>query len=209
MFLVGCSNSYEFETGELKTFKLLREIFKKNETKFYDSRLLLTRQQIDKAGVPVLFVELASGQNGTLTPYPGNGDGITWLGADGATITFEQGILKASRGMGDDLMGSSSTMPRWSEINSSINYKRNMKYLSGNNQILTKVFNCVIEKTNNEKIITVWQIPFTTKVYQETCQGVDDVIKNTYFVDYSLVVRKSLQFHSSSIGYITTERLDR
>ena len=37
------------------------------------------------------------GQNGTLTPYPGKGIGQTWLGADGATITMEQGVLKASK----------------------------------------------------------------------------------------------------------------
>ena len=30
--------------------------------------------------------------------YPGQGVGQTWLGADGATITLEQGILTASEG---------------------------------------------------------------------------------------------------------------
>ena len=35
--------------------------------------------------------------------------------ADGATITLERGILKASRGMGNDLMGSTSMLP-WSKI---------------------------------------------------------------------------------------------
>ena len=91
-----------------------------NQTKpkqLIDARNLINRKQIDAANIPVLFVELASGQNGTLTPYPGQGVGQTWLGADGATITLERGILKASRGMGDDLMGSSSSMPPWSKIN--------------------------------------------------------------------------------------------
>ena len=36
--------------------------------------------------------------------------------ADGATITLERGIIKASRGMGDDIMRSSSSIPRWSKI---------------------------------------------------------------------------------------------
>ena len=83
---------------------------------FVDARNLLSREQIDAAKIPVLFVELESGQNGTLTPYPGHGLGQTWLGADGATITLERGILKASRGMGDDLMGSSSSMPSWYKL---------------------------------------------------------------------------------------------
>ena len=37
-----------------------------------------------------------------LTPIPGQGVGQTWLGADGATITLDKGVLKASRGMGND-----------------------------------------------------------------------------------------------------------
>ena len=90
--------------------------------RFIDARYLLSREQVDAAKTPVLFVELASGQNGTLTPYPGQGFGQTWLGADGATITLERGILKASRGMGDDLMGSSVSIPPWSKI-----YKKTIK----------------------------------------------------------------------------------
>ena len=37
-----------------------------------------------------------SGQNGTLTLYPGESFGQTWL-ADGATITLDRGIIKGSK----------------------------------------------------------------------------------------------------------------
>ena len=36
---------------------------------------------------------------------------LTWIGVDGATITFEKGILIASRGMGDDVMNGHTEMP--------------------------------------------------------------------------------------------------
>ena len=116
--MASCSNTPELETGEIKTLASLEQAFKQlNKPKrFIDAQNLLTREQIDKAAVPVLFVKLPSGQNGTLTPYPGQGIGQTWLGADGATITLQRGVLMASRGMGDDLMGSTSSMPPWSEI---------------------------------------------------------------------------------------------
>ena len=97
LVLVSCSSTPELETGEIKTLAILDQALKQSNKakRFIDSRLLLTRKQIDKAKLPVLFVELLSGQNGTLTPYPGQGIGQTWLGADGATITLERGILKA------------------------------------------------------------------------------------------------------------------
>ena len=110
LILTACSNTPDLETGEIKTLHLLKQALDDSNKpkRFIDARNLLSRKQIDAANTPVLFVELASGQNGTLTPYPGQGVGQTWLGADGATITLEQGILTASRGMGDDLMGSQS-----------------------------------------------------------------------------------------------------
>ena len=98
------------ETGEIRTLQLLKKAFDSSNKpkRFMDARNLINREQIDAANMPVLFVELESGQNGTLTPYPGQGVGQTWLGADGATVTLNRGVLKASRGMGDDLMGSTS-----------------------------------------------------------------------------------------------------
>ena len=152
--LASCTNTPERETGEIKTLQLLKQAFEqRNHSEiFVDSRILLSREKIDAANIPVLFVELKSGQNGTLTPYPGQGIGQTWLGADGATITTERGILKASRGMGDDLMGSSSSMPAWSKIgNSTKTYRRELIYTSGNNKIL-KVF------LNSPHLSLLWRL---------------------------------------------------
>ena len=96
--------------------------------------------------IPILFVELKSGQNGTLTLYPGDGIGQTRLGADGATITLDKGILKASRGMGDDLMGATSSTPQWSKKNNSSSvYNRTLYYLAGNNKILSVGMKCRIK----------------------------------------------------------------
>ena len=93
ILLTCCSNAPEVQDRRNSDFSDVKNaILEKNKSKdFIDARNLLSREQIDAANVPVLFVELQSGQNGTLTPYPGKGDGETWLGADGATITLERG----------------------------------------------------------------------------------------------------------------------
>ena len=200
------------ETGEIKTLEILGQAFKQaNQPKrFVDSRSLLTRKQIDEAKVPVLFVELPSGQNGTLTPYPGQGIGQTWLGADGATITLHMGVLKASRGMGDDLMGSSSSIPPWSKINKEILfYSRELAHLNGNNKILNRVFKCDIEKTSNTKLIKIWELNFKVDKFKENCSDGSLTFKNTYQVDTQGIVRRSTQYHSETLGYILIERLDR
>ena len=207
-----CSNTPELETGEIKTLKLLKQTFvQPNQSKnFVDARNLLNRKQIDAANIPILFVELASGQNGTLTPYPGQGVGQTWLGADGATITLEHGVIKASRGMGDDIMGSSTFIPQWSKINfNTSNYSRKISYLTGNNKITKRSFECKMQKNNQKDVIKIWGLKFVVTKFEESCDHNGFKITNTYYVDDKEIVRKSYQYHNDTTGYITTERLDR
>ncbi len=212
MIIASCSNTTDMETGEIRTLQLLKKAFEdSNKPKqFIDARNLINREQIDEANIPVLFVELASGQSGTLTPYPGQGVGKTWLGADGATITLVRGILKASRGMGNDLMGSSSSMPTWSKIKyKTVSYSRELNYISGDNKIFKRVLRCDIQKTSSAEVITIWDINFRVARFEENCLNSSLKFKNTYFVDTQDIVRRSTQYHSETIGSIKIERLDR
>ena len=212
LILVSCSNTPDLETGEIKTLKLIKNAFNQtNQSKvFIDSRELLSRKQINEAAIPILFVELKSGQNGTLTLYPGHGVGQTWLGADGATVTLEQGVLKASRGMGDDIMGSSTSMPPWPKIDlKTQNYSRRTSYLTGNNQIFEHIFECFIKRDDEKEIIEIWKAEFNVIKFEEICYDNGFKIKNIYYLDEENIVRKSLQYHGETIGYITIERLDK
>ena len=212
VILASCSNVPETETGEIRTLQLLKKAFDSSNKplQFIDARNLINRDQIDAASMPVLFVELESGQNGTLTPYPGQGVGQTWLGADGATVTLNKGVLKASRGMGDDLMGSTLLMPAWSKINQKTEiYRRELIHITGNNKIAKRVFSCHIERLNGEELIEIWDINFKVAKFEEHCSNDTLEFKNVYHVDAQGIIRRSLQYHSVTLGYILIERLDR
>lgn len=209
--LISCSNSNDFETGEIKAIKMLREtlIARNTSTILLDTRKIITREKIDDAKIPVLFVELENGQNGTLTLYPGEGVGETWLGADGATITLQSGRIKATRGMRNDLMGSASSMPPWSEIKDTSEYSRKIFYLGGDNQTHSKSFACIMKKHKKHFTITIFDEPFDVQEYVETCISNTEKLKNSYFVDDKNIVRRSKQYHGPALGYLTIERLDR
>ena len=212
LILASCSNAPETETGEIRTLQLLKKAFEdvNKPKRFTDARNLINREQIDAASMPVLFVELESGQNGTLTPYPGQGVGQTWLGADGATVTLNKGVLKASRGMGDDLMGSTSSMQAWSKISKqSETYRRELIHITGNNKIAKRVFSCQVKKTSSKELIEIWDINFKVAKFEEHCSNDKLEFKNVYHVDAQGIIRRSLQYHSDTLGYILLERLDR
>ena len=177
--LLSCSNAPELETGEIKILQLLKSTFGQigEKTVRVDARNLLTRTQVDIAKIPILFVELDSGQNGTLTPYPGKGVGQTWLGADGATITLDQGILKASRGMGDDIMGGASGFSSWEKITGNAkSFTRKLSYLSGDNKIYFQEFKCRIRKNNEKEFVEIWDVTFLVTKFTEECHYSGGVI---------------------------------
>ncbi len=209
--LFSCGNIPERENTEIKVIRTLKDSLTKlkRPTSNLDVRKIVTRNVIDNVEIPLLLVELPTGQNGTLTQYPNQGIGQTWLGIDGATITLEKGVLIASRGMGEDIMGGESMMPDWHQLNLFSNYNRTINYLVADNQIQTEELQCSIKKTDQNKRLNIFDHFFITTVYNEVCKNQNMSFKNTFFVQDSGLVRKSIQFHSEKIGYISIERLDR
>ena len=112
--------------------------------------------------------------------------------------------------MGDDLMGSSSSMPPWPKISyKSQIYKRELGHITGNNEIFKRVFSCDIKKTSSGDLVEIWDINFKVDKFDESCSNGIFKFKNTYQVDVRGIVRRSLQYHSDTLGSITIERLDR
>lgn len=209
--LTNCSNNPEFETSEIKILKLLQGSLQSLgvEKQSIDVRKIVTRKRIDSLSVPLLFAELPSGQNGLLALYPEKGVGATWIGADGATLTLKKGVLIATRGMGDDIMGSSTFIPEWEEIQKTNSYTKSLSQLKEDNKLMERHFKCLIEKRKQSKIINIFDRKFETQIFVEKCEDSIGSITNTYYVDAHGVVRRSYQFHSEEIGYILTERVDQ
>ena len=154
--LTSCSNSSDLTKGEIEIFSLVRGALKTQARpdKFVDARKLVTRDKIDASGMEVLFVELESGKNGTSIKYPGANIGEVWLGVDGTTITFKDGHLIATRGLGEDMMSSEGTFPSFHLISGSTEYVKTQSWLSKDNQItsIKLLLHCICRNAR-EKII--------------------------------------------------------
>ena len=209
--LLACGNSVELESGETKVIKLIQSELQKpsGPTAYIDARKIVTRPMIDAAKVPVLFIEIDRGQNGTMTQYPGQGLGQTWLGADGSTVTLENGMLKATRGVGDDLMGSEiSRQIAWTNLNESA-YSRKLAYLRADNQTKVFTYECTTRDTQKRETVEIFDAQFEVTHLREICEGDGPEFTNDYWIGASGLVRKSRQYHGEKIGYVTLERLDR
>ena len=208
--LTSCSNSSDLTKGEIEIFSLVRGALKTQARpdKFVDARKLVTRDKIDASGMEVLFVELESGKNGTSVKYPGANVGEVWLGVDGTTITFKDGHLIATRGLGEDMMSSEGTFPSFHLISGSAEYFKTQSWLSEDNQTKSLNYSCTAAVESARKAIIIFDKTFLVQRAVETCKAGDSTIKNEYFFERNGVVRRSRQFHSPALGYIFVERLD-
>ena len=209
--LSACGNSPELETGETKVLKIIKDKMDapSGATAYIDARKLVSREILDGVGVPILFVEIDRGQNGTLSQYPGEGVGQTWLGVDGSTVTLDNGILKATRGMGDDLMGSEISLDiNWSDLDD-VSYERRLAYLRLDNKTLINEYLCTLTDMNSMETINLFDADFSVKHVQETCLGAAGSFVNDYYIDTEGLVRNSRQYQGEKIGYMTIARLDR
>tara|TARA_B100000963_G_C22563906_1_gene642730 strand:+ start:615 stop:1283 length:669 start_codon:yes stop_codon:yes gene_type:complete len=207
LFTASCEKGPSLDSPEINAIKILKNSIENHgRTKeFVDVRKLVSPSKIKSSKIPLLYVELASGQNALLARYPGEGNGTTWLGADGSTVTFKNGVLKATRGLGYDLMGSTNNMPKWDNIKNGEKYKLTFAYLRGNNSIKIYEYICSMEKSTKEKQINIFNDLLDTVEFKEKCKHGIKEITNKYYLNKNGSVVKSKVFHSDKIGYILTE----
>ena len=208
--LTSCSNSPDLTKGEIEIIPLIRDAIQAQTApeNFVDARKLVTRDKIDASGMEVLFVELESGKNGTSIKYPGANIGEVWLGVDGTTLTFKNGHLIATRGLGEDMMSSEGTFPSFHLIAGSTEYVKKQSWLSEDNQITSTNYSCTASVEHAREKIIIFDKTFLVQRAIETCIDGDSKIGNEYFFERNGIVRRSRQFHSPALGYIFVERLD-
>lgn len=82
---------------------------------------------------------------------------------DGSTITLENGLLKATQGMGDDLMGSEiSDEINWSNLED-VSYERRMAYLWFDNKTLINQYSYTLTGTKSMETINLFDADCSVK----------------------------------------------
>lgn len=125
----------------------------------------------------------------------------TWLTADGATITLEQGFLTSAKGFGSGLAASDvrqsadlvlARQPGTAE--------RLQSFLNGNDQIELHAYKCEVESQGTESVFVLGQ-PVATHKLEERCYGVADSFTNTYWVSTNASgIVQSSQWTGSFLG---------
>jgi len=110
-------------------------------------------------------------------------DGVeTWLTADGATITLEQGMLTSAKGFGTGL--AASDVDRSAALihaGTGGVAERFHSFLNGNDQIELHAYKCRITPAGAEEIFLQGLAVRVNRV-EEDCHGMSQSFKNTYWL---------------------------
>lgn len=205
--LAGCSNEVD-KAGMLSVFKQsLPSLGKK----------AAPAQPVDIAAVmqntrgPVTVIRQLNQGN---TPIPvvqieTNGAYRTYATGSRQTMTFRQGLVTATRGLGNDLM-SSVTNESLALISARHEgtAKRELRYLDGRNDIFVFNFECEIFVTGSSHLRQGTVSAPVTEL-TENCVAPSRKFTNTYKVDRSGMILSSQQWISPYQGYFDIDVMRR
>lgn len=163
------------------------------------------RSEIEKAGQPVLWANMVSAKRDTLLlvrDRKPNGI-LAWGTQDGVLLTFRDGVLIETRGLGPDLL--SSAMPLRSTLAQGSSHSRTY-FVLGPDDVAQRIdFTCTITGRQPEPVSVFGRSHGTTHV-TERCSGSIGEITNEYWMD-GAVIRKAREWVSPAFGYLEFERV--
>lgn len=137
----------------------------------------------------------------TMVEAARNGQRVTWVDTENNTLTLENGIVVATRGLPRDLMGA-DTGQVWAAIRAGGgNAQRTHEFLTDGDQISQQLLQCRIARQGSDTVERLGQTLNTTQ-FEEKCSGEGLQLTNIYWVNRNGELLRSLQAISPDAGYL-------
>lgn len=137
----------------------------------------------------------------TLVAAGTNGERTTWIGGSGTSVTFENGVIVATRGLPRDLMGADASQTVRAIQSGGGTSVRVHDFLDDQDQITQFTLECTIEVTGAE-MVNRFGTGIPAARFEETCRSDGLTLTNVYWMDASRAIIRSLQAVSPDAGYL-------
>ena len=200
-FLPACSSDdvVEFEKREL--LGIFKNITKKplseNAVISQSSSFPNTKKWLERFNQPIILTSSIDRKHqATLVSLGNNEERLTWVSSDGISLSYDNGILIATRGYSQDLLSLNYENPNKLFKSNYLHYKKTHRYLDGENRYSDIEFKCTGKKMRPRSIEIVEYTLLVDK-YIETCVNSRHKYKNEYdLLSGTTVVVKSKQWIS-------------
>ena len=164
-----------------------------------------TNQWLSKFKRPIILISsLDEKEQATLVALGNNEEKLTWVSADGISLTYDQGILIATRGYSQDLLSLKYLNPTDLFKSKNIEYKKVHRYLTSENKYDDIDFKC-LGKREQTKPELFLEYKITLDRFVEDCVSNQYSYKNEYdLLSGTSIVIRSKQWISPSNKYFKT-----
>lgn len=166
---------------------------------------------LKNTSVPVSMIVQSTlgGITAVIVQIEQNGPYRTYTTASRQTLTFRQGLVTATRGLGNDMMSASvSDSLALISARKPGTAKRVLRYLDGANNVITYQFDCEMYMTGAARV-QQGEVSANAVEMTENCFGRTQKFTNTYLVDGSGMILSSQQWISPIQGYFDIKVLRR
>ena len=211
-FLSACTSDDVVKAEKEDLFGLFKRITNKslseNEITNKASAFPNTKKWLEKFNQPIILTSSVDKTNqATLVSLGNNEERLTWVSSDGISLSYDNGVLIATRGFSQDLLSLKYETPNKLFASNYRTYNKTHRYLSGDNRYNEFKFKCTGKKMT-PKSIEIVEYNLLVDRYVETCVNKLHSYKNEYdLLSGTTVVVKSKQWISPVNSYFLTYNL--
>lgn len=165
----------------------------------------ISRAQLVAFNSPMILASIEGGVRLYLVPIAQNGNVETWSTTDDRTLSFRDGVLVATRGLGPDIMQASVPSRAQLQIDGG-KHSRSYYYLDGNDKSQRVDFDCSVQDLGMDQIVVV-AMQHTARHMKESCTGNGGIFANEYWFESGGKVRKSKELIGTGVGYGEISRI--
>ena len=167
-----------------------------------------SKKWLEQFKQPIILTSSTDKKNqATLVSLGNNEERLTWVSSDGISLSYDDGVLIATRGYSQDLLSLRYNKPKKIFSSSYLEYYKTHRYLNGENRYNDIHFKCTGKKMVPRSIEIV-EYTLLVEKYVETCVNKQYKYINEYdLLSGTTVVMKSKQWISPVNRYFLTYNL--
>jgi len=211
-FLSACTSD-DVIRSEKKAFwgifkNITKKSFSEDAVTSQSSTFPNTKKWLEKFNQPIILTSSIDKKNqATLVVLGDNRDRLTWVSSDGISLSYDNGILIATRGYSQDLLSLNYEKPKKIFSSNYLQYNKTHRYLSGENRYDDIQFKCTGTKKKPQSIKIV-EYTLLVDRYVENCVNSRHEYSNEYdLLSGTTVVVRSKQWISPINSYFLTYNL--
>lgn len=211
-FLSACASDNMVISEERELWGIFKNITKKSHSEnaiiSQSSTFPNTKKWLEKFNQPIILTSSTDKKKqATLVALGNNAERLTWVSSDGISLSYDNGVLIATRGYSQDLLSLNYEKPKKIFSSNYLKYNKTHRYLDGENRYNDLQFKCTGTKKKPQSIKIV-EYTLLIDRYVETCVNKKYKYTNEYdLLSGTTVVVRSHQWISPINSYFLTYNL--